>query len=120
MIIQNVRNPQISGNTDTFVVQTATSTGSLIDVNESVSSVKLTPGAITSASIVSTFYEAGASASVYFDCEVTNPIPADGKILVTFPTSTSQGNFDLSNVEFSGGILDGALALRLTTIRSQL
>ena len=51
LIIQNVRNPQISGNTDTFVVQTATSTGSLIDVNESVSSVTLTPGAITSASI---------------------------------------------------------------------
>ena len=57
LIIQNIRNPQISGNTDTFVVQTATSTGSLIDVNESVSSVTLTPGAITSASIESTFYE---------------------------------------------------------------
>ena len=123
LIIQNVRNPQISGNTDTFVVQTATSTGSLIDVNESVSSVKLTPGAITSASIVSTFYEAGASASVYFDFEVTNPIPADGKIIVTFPTSTSQGNFDLSNVEFSGGILDGSFSVtvdnnKVTIVRS--
>ena len=45
---------QISGNTGTFVIQTATSTGSLIDVNESVSSVTLTPGAITSASIEET------------------------------------------------------------------
>ena len=60
---------------------------------------------------------------MYFDFEVTNPIPVDGKIIVTFPTSTSQGNFDLSNVECPGGILDGSFSVtvdnnKVTIVRS--
>ena len=98
LFIQNIKNPQISGSTGTFTVKTATSAGTLIDVKENASSLTVTPGAIETVSISTTDREAGASQDIYFDFTVTNPIPADGKIIITFPTSNPPGSFDVSNV----------------------
>ena len=92
MTLSNIGNPGVSGNTGTFTITTTDSSGATIDTNATVPSVSIDPGALSSATITPASLVAGASGNVVLAFTMSNPLPKDGKVNVTFPAG-----FDLTN-----------------------
>ncbi len=87
--VSGIRNVQASGATGTGTVRTETSTAGgnaavIIDA-ATLPSVTLTPGTLAAASITPGSVEAGETTSYTFQFTTTNPWPADGSFVATFP-----------------------------------
>ena len=79
-----VINPQVSGTTGTFTIQTTDSSDVELDVNAAVAGVTITAGVLTSTNVEPATLVAGASGTTTVSFTTANPIPSDGKIKVTF------------------------------------
>ena len=90
--IHNVQNPGVSGATGTFALATTRSTGVQIDTG-SASAVSITPGVLASPAVNPASLVAGANGSVVVSLTTVNPVAADGKITIDFPSG-----FDVSSV----------------------
>ncbi len=94
--IYGVVNPQVSGSTGTYSIETMSSSNASIDKSTSVSADTITAGTLTSTNVEPATLSASASGIATASFTTVNPIPSNGKIKVTFPAG-----FDVSGA--SGG-----------------
>lgn len=117
-----IRNPQIAGSAGTYSLQTQLNAGSTLD-SATVAADVITAGALSSTNVEPASLLLSATGNVTIDFTTTNPIPLDGKIVVTFPTSLGGGfAFDqggatavTSSAGFDG-TLTAAVAANVVTI----
>ena len=83
-MIANVKNPTVSGTTGAYRIDTRTSADVVIDQNIAVAADTVTPGALTSVNVQPAQLSSSYVGSVTVSLTTANPVPADGKILVTF------------------------------------
>ena len=106
--LSNVGNPPVTGSTENFEITTATTNGDPID-GGNADGVTITAGALGSPGVTPASLAAGATGNVALGFTTANPVPVDGKILVTFPAG-----FDLTgltSVAASIPGLDGTFAV---------
>ena len=100
LTIAGVKNPTYVQATDAFTVTTKKSTGESKDSGTSASGVNITHGTLTNISVntVSGTYRAGVTEPYTIAFTAENPIPAGGRIRVTFDS-----DYDLSAAAYSSG-----------------
>lgn len=86
-------NPQISGATGTYTIQTTDASDVQIDIDSTVASDTITPGVLTSTNVEPASLVAGTTNTVTVSFTSANTIQNNGKIKVTFP-----GGFNVSGV----------------------
>ena len=89
LTLSEIKNPSVSGPTGVFVVSTTTSIISEpIDMRENVISQNIVPGVLSTVAVTPISMTAGATtnALVSFTTSNGNAVPADGQIIVTFPS----------------------------------
>ncbi len=118
LTLGGIRNPQYSGSAGSYIVFTTSPTDALLDVYEAVPTSTFTAAPMLLASITPVSLLAGATNTVIVSFTNANPIPADGKIIVTFPSINLGGTlfqFDLSSVGANSASiisgLDGSLSV---------
>lgn len=83
--IGGVTNPGYSGSTGTYTIQTTNNTDGQLDIDASVSSDTITPGALTSTNVQPASLTTGVSSTVTVSFTTANSIANNGAIKVTFP-----------------------------------
>jgi len=138
--LTNIRNPQVSGTTSTFIIRTTSGDDVIIDEDSSVAGITIAPNTLTSTSVVLDTYYQNAETQATFSFTTQNPIPSDGQIVITFPSTfsfnqngttsasstTMDGNFSVSisgtiiTIKRSGGSnqLAGAENIILSNLRN--
>eukprot|EP00505_MAST-04D_sp_SCG-Rhode-Island_P002043 Stramenopile-MAST_4_protein_2043 len=86
-----VKNPAVSGATGTFTITTTDNSDVTIDTLTTVPAVTITAGVISVADVTPASLVAGATGAATATFTTANPVPADGKFVVTFPA-----NFDVT------------------------
>ena len=93
-IVTGVKNPEVSGTTNEFTIKIGTTLGQAeVDTLATAGTVTITAGALVSANVAPDSLVAGAAGDVNVAFTTGNPIPADGKIKITFPSG-----FDVQSV----------------------
>ncbi|HEX7479381.1 MAG TPA: hypothetical protein VF331_16380 [Polyangiales bacterium] len=92
VVLDNIKNPPVSGTTGQYTVTTQTNAGNDIDTATAAGSV-LTPAALTETSLTPASLLASATGTATVDFTTANPWPKDGTLTVVFP-----GGFDVSAV----------------------
>jgi hypothetical protein len=92
VVLDNIKNPPVSGTTGQYTVTTQTNAGNDIDTATAASSV-LTPAALTETSLTPASLLASATGTATVDFTTANPWPKDGTLTIVFP-----GGFDVSAV----------------------
>jgi len=100
--INNVKNPWNHGPTGTYTIRIYDNTGAIIGQDLSVNSDVIF-GSLSNISVVPESLLAGAVGDVHVAFTITNPLPSNGQIVVTFPEG-----FLLSAVADTGLGEDGA------------
>ena len=103
--ITNIKNPTEVGSTGTYIIKTDTSSGVPIDTDPSVSADTIGAGSLTSANVEPESLAAGSVGDVDVSLTLANPLPNDGIIVVTFPST-----FTLSSGATTGLGSDGISA----------
>ena len=86
LVIAGVKNPVVTGTTGVYATATYYFNGVVIDDNTNVTEDLITAGALINTDVeLMTSSVAGATGIAKVIFRTANPIPADGKILVTFP-----------------------------------
>jgi alpha-tubulin suppressor-like RCC1 family protein len=108
--LSNVKNQPDTGTTGTYTIATLNSSDAQLDLASAVAANTITNGGTLSATNVepASLY-AGASGNVTVSFTTVNPIPADGKIEVTFPSGFVISNGGTTTA--SSATMDGALAV---------
>ncbi|MAG36481.1 MAG: hypothetical protein CL878_09595, partial [Dehalococcoidia bacterium] len=88
-VLPSIRNPQVSGSTGTFAIQTQNSAGAAIDQDTAIAPATLFPGSLSSISVTLASLVVGAAGNATVGFTTGNPLPSDGKIAVTFPAGFS-------------------------------
>jgi hypothetical protein len=112
LVFIGVKNPVVSG-PGTFDFKTTDVNQATIDEIFNIT-VDIVPGVISSVSVAAAtgLDEAGiTSAKTDFTFTTSNPIPNDGKIVFTFPTTTPPGPFDLSGAGYSYSGFSGTVSV---------
>ncbi|MCC7357741.1 peptidoglycan-binding protein [Candidatus Uhrbacteria bacterium] len=114
----NVRNPQISGSTGTYNIEIIDSQSTPVVISSaSVSADTIAPNALTGANITPENYVANTTQVHTLNFTSANPIPADGKIIVTYPAGFSLNEAASANCAgFDGslGVTTSSQSLILT------
>lgn len=108
-----IMNPNISGSSGSFSMQILDAADEVIDQASSISGVTITPGTISSADVEPVSLDSNASGSVGVSFTTENAIPANGKIVIVFPTTAGSFTFDsggTTGVTAISGI-DGSLSV---------
>jgi alpha-tubulin suppressor-like RCC1 family protein len=110
--LSNVKNQPDTGTTGTYAIATLNASDAQLDLASAVAANTITNGGtLTSTNVEPASLYAGASGNVTVNFTSVNPIPADGKIEVTFPSG-----FVISNGGTTGATsatMDGALAVSI-------
>lgn len=87
----NIRNPQISGSAGTYSIEVLDSQSIPVTISSdlAVTADTITAGALTGADIIPENLVASTTQAHNLVFTTANPIPADGKIIVTYPTGFS-------------------------------
>jgi hypothetical protein len=102
-----IKNPPISGTTGTFSLATRSNNNNDIDTSSPVPGVAITPGTLTTVSAAPASTTASASGDFTATFTLANPWPADGLLVIVFPTG-----FDASGATFSAQTgLDGGFSV---------
>lgn len=88
-----IMNPQVSGTTGTYTIQTTDSSDVQIDIDSTVPGDVITAGALTSTNVEPASLVAGTTNNVTVSFTLSNTLQSNGKIKVTFP-----GGFVVSGV----------------------
>ena len=121
--LTNIKNPDITGTTGAYTIQTLTSADALVEGSTSVTADTITAGPIASPNVQPASLAASAVGTVAVTLTTTNPIPADGKIVVTFPTTlgsgftlNSGGSTAVSDITGIDGTLSVGVASNVVTL----
>jgi len=110
--LTNIKNPDNTGTTGTYAIETQNASGVVFDSDNAVSADTITNGgSLTSTNVEPASLYAGTSGSVTVSFTTANPIPADGRIEVTFPSgfAISSGGTTAA----SSATMDGSLAVSI-------
>jgi len=96
--LTNIRNPQVTGSTGTYQIETKTSGDVDIDQDLGVSADTITGGSLSSVSVTHSTYIAARALSATINFTTANPLAVGDKVDVTFDS-----NFDISGATFTSG-----------------
>lgn len=116
--INAIVNPQVSGTTGTYTIQTTDASDVELDVNAAVAADTITVAALSSTNVAPGSTTVGVTNTATVSFTTTNPIPATGKIKVTFGsgfilTSIASTSATCSTMD---GAFDAAVAGQVVTI----
>ncbi len=121
--LTNIKNPDITGTTGTYTIRTLTSANAVVEEATGVTADTITAGTISSPNVQPTSLVASVVGSATVTLTTTNPLPADGKIVVTFPTTlgsgftlNSGGSTAVSNITGIDGTLSVSVAGNVVTL----
>ena len=97
LVIAGARNPVVSGTTGVYVIATYYAAGGIIDDDINVTADTITVGSLSATNVQPASLVAGAVGNATVAFTTANPVPADGKILVTFGSG-----FDITGVASNG------------------
>jgi len=113
--LTNIKNPNDTGSTGLYAIETETSGGLAIDSNNAVSADTIISGGALTATDVIPFGSpkplANAVGNVTVNFTTVNPVPADGKIVVTFPSGFTFDSGGATAVSGPPTGLDGSFAV---------
>ncbi|MFB3918433.1 MAG: hypothetical protein ACE14U_00005 [Candidatus Velamenicoccus archaeovorus] len=110
--LTNIKNPDNAGSTGTYAIETQNASGVVFDSDNAVSADTITNGGtLSSTNVEPASLYAGASGNVTVSFTTVNPIPADGKIEVTFPSGFVISNGGTTTA--TSATMDGALAVTI-------
>ena len=115
--LSNIKNPDLSGSTGEYNIDTRTSASIAIDTDISVGADTITAGAVSSANIEPATLVAEAVGMATITFSHANPIPTTGKIVLTFPTSLGAG-FAFNSGDTSAAVsstIDGTLTTSISS-----
>ncbi len=116
-VLSNIKNPDITGSTAEYTIETQTSSAITIDQDLAVSADTITSGGLSSANVQPATLMVAEVGTTTIQFTTSNPIPSDGKIVVTFPTSLGSG-FAFNSGGTSHAVsatLNGTLAVSLSS-----
>lgn len=117
--INNIVNPQVSGSTGTYTIETTSSTDVQVDIDAAVTADTITAAALTSTNVQPNSVRVGTTNLVTVSFTTVNPIPSDGKIKVTFPSGfTVSGASGGTCTTMDGTITTGVAGQVVTLTRS--
>jgi len=95
IVLSGIKNPNDTGATGTYAIATKTAAAVSIDLNNSVTgSTIVNGGSLTSTNVQPASLYAAAVGNVDVIFTPANPLPADGKIEVTFPITAGAWTFN--------------------------
>jgi len=107
IVVTGIANPPTAGRTASFPIATSTRAGDQIDTG-TAPAVTITAGAITAGQATPASLLTGANGNVSVTFTTANAIPADGRIVVTFPAGF---NVAAASGATPGTGIDGTLAV---------
>jgi len=110
LTIANVKNPDVVGSTGTYAIQTTDSGDVVIDEDTAVTADTTTAGALTGTNIQPDLLTAGVTGNVTVTFILEHVLPANGKILVTFPAGFSLTGVQSADVSSASDISGGLTA----------
>ncbi|RKY33949.1 MAG: hypothetical protein DRP78_07115, partial [Candidatus Omnitrophota bacterium] len=116
IVISGIINPAVTGSTGTYAIETQDAEDIAIDTG-TASANTITVGALSSTNVEPASLAAGASGNVTVSFTTANPIPATGKIVVTFPTSLDSGfSFNSGGTSAAtSATMDGTLSVGIAS-----
>ena len=86
LTLANVKNPEVSGGTGTYTIQTTTSGDAEIDVDAAVTESTITVGALVGTpNVEPASLVAGAVGNIVVTFTTANPVANNGKVVITLP-----------------------------------
>ncbi|MEI7512342.1 MAG: hypothetical protein WCK01_02680 [Candidatus Uhrbacteria bacterium] len=117
--IDNIVNPAIGGSTGAYAISTMTSGNVAIDSDAAVTSDIITPSQLTNTSFTPSAFMITDPVTLTILFHNVNPIPADGKIVFTLPTSTVTGANSYMMSSYTAGACPG-MGGSFSSVRSGL
>jgi hypothetical protein len=107
--LSHIKNPTVSGSTNTYSIVTLTTADAEIDSDTAVTADTITAGALTSADVQPASLVAGTQGNATVSFTLGNPVPANGKIVIVFPAGYDLSNVGVGDVS-SAADIDGSLS----------
>ena len=112
--LTNIKNPTVSGSTGTYTIRTTTAAGVTQDQDFVVTADEITPGALTSTNVEPETLTSGDVVDVDVSFTIANPLPANGKIVVTFPSGFTLSSGATTSAGSDGTSFDGSDLVRVS------
>ncbi|MES3030876.1 MAG: DUF2341 domain-containing protein [Patescibacteria group bacterium] len=115
--LSHIKNPDLTGSTGTYQIETTNSINETIEEDDAVDADTITAGSLTSTNVEPTSLESATTTVLTVSLTTTNPLPANGKIVVTLPTSLAGGfTFNTGGSTAVGNItgIDGTLSVSIS------
>ena len=96
--LSNIENPSTSGLAGTYSIRTTTASDVSIDEDPEVTPDTFIVGTLRNTNVQPSSLVAGAVGDVGATFEISDPLPADGKIVITFPSGESSFESSLDNM----------------------
>jgi len=90
--LTNIKSPDIAGSTGTYDLRVQSGADADIDIDAAVAADTLTVGSLTAADVEPASLVAGATGNVNVSFTTATDLPADGKIVMVFPSSPGSGD----------------------------
>lgn len=108
--VTGLTNPHVTGSTGTYAIETLTNANVSIDNDAAVTADTITYGVLTNTNIEPASLIAGAVGSATVTYTTKNPVPANGKIYIGFPSGYDVDTATGSCSSGVGGSMDGSFA----------
>ena len=112
--LTNIKNPTVSGSAGTYAIKTTNSSDATGDEDAAVSADTITPGALTSADVEPESLVASDVGDVDVTFTLANPLPADGKIVVTLPAGFTLSSGTATDIGTDGTSFDGSESVSIS------
>ena len=112
--LTNIKNPTVSGSAGTYAIKTTNSSDATVDEDAAVSADTITPGALTSADVEPESLVASDVGDVDVTFTLANPLPADGKIVVTLPAGFTLSSGTATDIGTDGTSFDGSESVSIS------
>jgi hypothetical protein len=106
-----IQNPPISGPTNVYQIMTTTNDTVSIDQILTVPQTPLTSADLVNPAVTPDSIIAGTVATVRVSFDTANPIPADGKVIVTFPATFTLDSGGTTNISTNCSTFDGTFSV---------
>ncbi len=112
--LTSVKNPTIPASTGTYAIVTKSSADATIDQDTTVATDTLTPGTLTDTDVEPESLLASDVGDGDVSFTLANPLPADGKIVLTFPDGFALSSDATTSIGDDGTSFDGSASIAVS------
>ncbi|MBF0491760.1 MAG: hypothetical protein HQM15_03170 [Deltaproteobacteria bacterium] len=100
--IENIRNPQVSGPTGVYILQTTDNSDAVIDSDANVSATTILPGSLTNTQVEPASLMIGMEGNITVSFTTANPWPTNGKLVIDLPAGFDAAKASLVSKNITG------------------